>query len=207
MNKDNFHGWCENAGRFERREHVVKAIRGVTQLACRLKNVDDPSCTWMLRATHSSDDSRAPFSSRRSERVSARRLIRGSPDVPESVDFWPGFKAAKRAPAVLSTEEPMAEPMDVSQVAVVLRSDMSPHARRGATTEVCHSPPPCVRDFFRGADVLVPPYPLCDLGLRLDQSNALRNKSDPAPWWIAPFQMGRMPFDTKYCAARRSFSE
>ena len=59
--KEQVQGWRSDAGRIQRRRHVVLVIRGVTQLACRLQNVDNSACAWLLRATHSSDESRFPF--------------------------------------------------------------------------------------------------------------------------------------------------
>ena len=79
-------GWRENAGCIECRRHVVLVIRGATQLACRLKNVGNPSRTWLLRATRSSDESRFPFAKRRSELTTTRRVVRGGPGDPKSVD-------------------------------------------------------------------------------------------------------------------------
>ena len=43
------------------RRHVVLVIRGATQLARRLGTLGNPSCNWMIRATHSSGETRFPF--------------------------------------------------------------------------------------------------------------------------------------------------
>ena len=66
-------GWRATPGCPDCRRHVVLVIRGVTQLACRLKTLDNPSCNSMVRATHRSDETRFPFEKRRSELTTARR--------------------------------------------------------------------------------------------------------------------------------------
>ena len=62
-------------------------IRGVTQLARRLKTSDNPSRNWMLRATRSSDETRFLFDERLSEQTAARRHARGGPQGDESFDL------------------------------------------------------------------------------------------------------------------------
>ena len=81
------------------RRRVLMVICGVTQLARRLQVLDDSDCKWLLRATHNSDEVRYPSDKRRSTCTSARRLVRGSPDVDASEDFWPGNQARSRPPA------------------------------------------------------------------------------------------------------------
>ena len=92
----------------ERERRMLMIARGITQLARRLDVWGDHECAWLLRATHSSDEVRRPESMRESVRVSGRRLVRGSPLVPESVDFSPG---------------------ESTQDVVALQSDLSAHAR------------------------------------------------------------------------------
>ena len=125
-------------------------IRGVTQLARRLQNVDNPSRTWLLRATHSSDESRFPFEKRRSAVTAARRIVRGNPVNPKSVDWWPGRKAEQRPTAEIPSEEPMAEPSDAITDKVVLRKSLSERASPFDASAEFHSPPACARDHFRG---------------------------------------------------------
>ena len=89
-------GWRPDAGYPDCRKHVLLVIRGATQLARRLQNAADSSCAWLMRATRSSGDSRLPYEKRRSTSTTARRMVRGDPKVPESMDWRPGEKANKR---------------------------------------------------------------------------------------------------------------
>ena len=68
------------------KRRMLMSIRGITQLARRLDVWGDHECTWLLLATHNSDEVRPPESRRKSVRVSGRRLVRGSPLGPESTD-------------------------------------------------------------------------------------------------------------------------
>ena len=89
----NAQDWRPNEGCPECRRHVVLAIRGGAQLAFRLGTLDNPPCNWMIRATRSSGETRFPFEKRQAAPATARRMVRGSPLVAESCDFWPGTKA------------------------------------------------------------------------------------------------------------------
>ena len=99
-------GWRPNPGCADSRRHVVLVIRGVTQMASRLKTSDNPSRNWMLRATHNSDETRFPFDERRSTPTTARRLVRGDPKVDGPFDFWPGARAKMRPDASCPDGEP-----------------------------------------------------------------------------------------------------
>ena len=114
-------GWRSNPCCPDSRRHAVFVIRGVTQLACRLTTLDNPSRNWTLRATHSSDEGRFPFAERRSEPTTARRIVRGSPDVEGSVDFWLGKKAEQRPEASRPGGEPQAEPFATAKIPAILK--------------------------------------------------------------------------------------
>ena len=201
------HGWCTSAGCLDCRRHVVLVIRGVTQLACRLQNVDNPSCTWLLRATHSSDESRFPFEKRRSEVATARRMVRGCPENAKSVDWWPGSKAELRPAVETRSEEPMAEPSDTVPDKVVLRKSLSKRANPSDLTGELHAPPLRVQSHFRGEAVPVPKFPLCVLGMTSAEIEKLSGRKNAGDWWDVPFHMGRVPFDSKYCAVWHALFE
>ena len=42
--------------------------------------------------------------------------------------------------------------------------------------------------------------PLCDLELSREEVKKLHGRSDAADWWGEKIQLGRAPFDSKYCA-------
>ena len=107
------------------RRHVMLVIRGVAQLARRLKVLIDGECKWMLRATRNSDEVRHPSDKRLPTSTSARRLVRGSPDVVASQDFWPGVKARNRPPAVCPDGEPQAEPPSPQKAPLALKTSLS----------------------------------------------------------------------------------
>ena len=98
--------WCPNEGFPQCRRHIVLVSRGVTQLACRLRTLGDSSRYWMISATHSSDETRSPFEKRQAVATTARRLVRGSAQAPESCDFWPGAKACARTQVVCPRTRP-----------------------------------------------------------------------------------------------------
>ena len=52
-----------------------------------------------------------------------------------------------------------------------------------------------------------PPYPHCGLGLSREQAQKIREPRGTETWWGAEFQMGRAPFDSKYCAVWRAMFE
>ena len=102
--------WGDMPGCAQRKNRVVLAIRGASLLARRLDVLGIEECKWPLCATHNSDETRNP----RSERQYARRLVRGSPTVGQSVDCWPGVTAARRpevAPQTVNrTKSPSIRP-------------------------------------------------------------------------------------------------
>ena len=161
----------------------------------------------MLRATHRSDESRFPFDKRRSALPTARRIVRGSPINPKSVDWWPGLKASNFPAVPTPSDEPLGEPSDVSTDRVVLRKSLSIRANPFNVSGEFHSPPPCVRDYFRGEPAAAPQFPLCDLGLTRDEVQKLHGPADADTWWDSPLHLGRVPFDSKYCAIWHAFFE
>ena len=200
-------GRRSDAGRIECRRHVVLVIRGATRLACCLQNVDNPSCTWVLRATHSSDESRFPCEKRRSAVTTARRIVRGNPVNSKSIYWWPGCKAEQRPTADIPSEDPMAEPSDAAPDKVVIRKSLPERASPFDSSAEFHAPPASVRDFFRGESVAIPKFPLCVLGLAPAEVRKLQGRADADAWWDVPFHMGRVPFDSKYCAVWRALFE
>ena len=152
------------------RRHVVLVIRGVTQLARRLKISDNPSRNWMSRATHSSDEGRFPFAKRWPECATARRLVRGHPDADGSVDLWSGEEAGRRPAASCPDGEPRAEPSSPAKPAVVLKRRASFHARKGESSDADHSPPSRAN-------------PLCGRGLSREEVKKLHGRSGAADWW------------------------
>ena len=114
--------WCPQPGRHHCRLRIVRFVRCVTQFARRLETLEDSSRKWLLRATHGSDETRNPFDKRQSAPTSARRMVRGSPDTPESRDLWPGAKASARPADLCPGGEPQAEPESAPAQAVLLKS-------------------------------------------------------------------------------------
>ena len=199
--------WCSAPGCPACRRHVVSVIRGVTQLARRLKLSDNPSCDWALRATRSSDESRPPFEKRRSEPATARRLVRGHPDADGSADYWPGDKAELRPEAPRPDGDPQAEPSSSARPGVALKKSASAHAKKGESSKEFHSPPPRVEGRLNGKDAQALPHPLRDLGLNREEVRKLHGGPEAAGWWGENFQLGRAPFDSKYCAVWHALSE
>ena len=126
------------------RRHVLLVFRGVTRLVRRLQISDYRECKWMLRATQNSDEVRYPSDKRRSTCTSARRLVRGPPDVNAPEDFWPGTRVRSRPPGSRPDGEPEAEPATSQKASVVLKKSLSQHAISGEPSDKFHSPP-CVR--------------------------------------------------------------
>ena len=73
---------------------AVNAVCGAIQTARRRLDVDNKELAWTVRAYHGSDDVRGPGEKRKPAKCAARCLARGSDVTPESVDLWPGAKAA-----------------------------------------------------------------------------------------------------------------
>ena len=69
---------------------MLKIVRGITQLARRFEVWGDPECMWLIRASHYSHEIRHPWLRRESVPATGRRIVRGPPHAPKSVDFWPG---------------------------------------------------------------------------------------------------------------------
>ena len=182
-------------------------IRGVTQLARRLKTYSSPSRGWMLRATHSSDETRFPPDKKRPEPTTARCLARGVPEVDGSFDFWPGAKAELRPNASCPDGEPQAEPSMTAKIPVVLKKRRSAHVKKSQSVGEYHFPPSCATDRLGGTDTPAPPYPLCDLGLEGEEADKVRRRPGSKNWWDAEFQLGRAPFDSKNCAIRHALFE
>ena len=145
----------------------------------------------MLRATRSSDEGRSPFEERRSECATARRLVRGHPDVDGSVDHWPGNKASRRPEASCPGGEPEVEPSSSAKTGVALKKSVSADAKKNESAKELHSPPPCAEERFNGKDAQVLPRPLCDLGLSREEVGKLHGRPDAADWWAEKFQLGR----------------
>ena len=133
---------------------MVLVIRGVTQLARRLKTLGNPSRNWMLRATRSSGETRFPFDKKRSEPTTARRLVRGDPKMDGPFDLRPGAKAKLRPDASCPDGAPQAEPS-----MVVGEKSRSAHAKKGESAVEHHSPPSRATDRLGGKDTpgLPPP--------------------------------------------------
>ena len=163
-----------------------------------MQNVADSPCAWLLRATHSSDDSRVPYEKRRSTSTTARRMARGDPKVPESMDWWPGEKANKPPQATGPEEVSMAEPSDNVTVKLVLRKSASRGANKSASSAELRAPLTCAQDHFRGKKVAAPKFPICDLGLSREEAVKLHGPDGAGDWWGQEFQIGRAPFDAKY---------
>ena len=189
--------WRPNEGCPERRRNVLLVIRGVTQLACRLGTLGNPSRNWMIRATHSSDETRFPSEKRQSVPTTARRFVRGSPLVAESCEFWPGPKTCSRPPVVCTDGEPQAEPSENANAQAVLKRSHSARAAKCDSKEEYHSLPPCVASRDAGNEVSAPPHPLCDLGLRPDEAKKVHEPYGTEARRGEKFQTGRAPFDSK----------
>ena len=83
-------------------------VLGVTQIAGRLLDSDNPELVWLLRACHRSDNSRTPHSGREFAKTAVRRSVCGSPDCAASADNWPGREAWNCPPVALNVAEPQA---------------------------------------------------------------------------------------------------
>ena len=65
----------------------------------------------------------------------------------------------------------------------------------------------CVVDSVNGKSAALPPYPLCALGLETHELKLFYGTDRCADWWDVEFEMGRVPFDSKYCAVWHAPSE
>ena len=199
--------WRSTPGCPDCRRHVVFVIRGATQLACRLKTLGNQSRNWTLRATRSSDEGRFPFGKRRSAGTTARRRVGGHPDAECSVDLWPGAKTCRRPEASRPVGEPQAEPSASVKTPVVPKKGVSAHAKKCDSPGEYHSPPSCAEERLYGKGARAPKCPLCDLGRSRDEVEKLRGRPGAREWRGAEFQLGRAPFDSRYCAVWRALFE
>ena len=117
-------------------------VCGITKLARRLLDVNNPDLVWLSRARRGADDSRAAHSVRESVKAAARRLVRCTPTREAPWVFCPGVEALGRPAADCNTAEPQAEPSDVlwDKVAVS-NADPAPHASKGDSGQYATSPP------------------------------------------------------------------
>ena len=199
--------WCVSPGCPACKKRGLLVLRGATQLACRLLVLGNSDSVWLLRATHNSDDVRHPFEKRRSVRTTARRLVRGSPEVDSSVDQWPGTKTPNRPEVALPDSGPQAESVDPQQKFVLLNSDLSKHARKVQSPKSLWFPPMCVIDVVNWERAALPPYPLRALGLGRRELELLHGSDRCADWWGEVFEMGRAPSDSKFCAVWHALFE
>ena len=95
-------------------------------------------------------------------------------------------KATERPPALIPPDEPMAEPSEAPPDKVVLRKSASVRANTSSVSGEFHSPPPCVRDYFRGEPVAAPRFPLCDLGLAPEEVDKLHGRDSAGRTLRAP---------------------
>ena len=58
-----------------------------------------------------------------------------------------------------------------------------------------------------GKETPAPPFPLRDLGLSREEAAKVRDRPGADEWWDATFHLGRVPFDSKYCAVWRALFE
>ena len=136
--------WCDAPGCPAHRKRVATVSRGATQLACRLNASGDKERKSLLRATRDSDEVRNPSCERWTVRTSARRSARGSPSVAESRDQWSALKATCRPAIAFPEGEPRAEPVELQNKFVWLKSDLpcapadfSPPSRCGPPAVCC----------------------------------------------------------------------
>ena len=156
----------------------------------------------MIRAAHSSDETRFPFEKRQSVPATARRLVRGSPLVAESCDLRPDSEACSLSPVVCPDGEPQAEPSENATVQVVSKRSRSAHAAKCNSKAEYHSLPPRVASRLAGKEVSAPPYPLCDLGLHPDEAKKVREPYGTEARRGEKFKTGRAPFDCPGRVAR-----
>ena len=139
--------WRDMPGCLKRRAYVVSAIRGTAQLARRLD------------VAGNSDGTRNPRDKRWCVRTTTRRLVRGSPPVGQSVDFWPGMKAARRPEVAFPGGEPREEPVEPPKKFGALKTDLS-RAKKAQSSESTVPPRPAVRAGpFRGQGCQGAPVP------------------------------------------------
>ena len=199
--------WREKPGCLARQKHVAVVVRGATQLAGRLRVVNDKECKWSLRASRNSDEACNPGSKRQSVCTPARRLARGPPSVDQSKDQWPGSQAARRPEVALPDSEPRAQPAEPLTKFAAFKSDSSVRAQPAQSPRSFCSAPKCVLGHLNGKQVIAPPRPLRASGLERDESKPVYSERYQSDWWDVAFEIGRAPFDSKFCALRNALSE
>ena len=87
----------------------------------------------------------------------------------------------------------------------MLKADVSAHARQVQYRELTCAPPKCVVDVSDGKLVRDPRFPLRAPGLPRPELKVLFGDGGHADWRGAEFELGRAPFDSKFCAVWRAF--
>ena len=177
----------KNQGRLKCKRRLVLTIRGITQIARLLFDLENPVSVCVSRACHGADEARSPHYARDSVEPIVRRLVRGSPLRDVSMDFWPGVKAGNRAPVVRSVCKPQAEPSDVPQGRPAFPySEFAPRAKRRVPAGVLTPPPQRVRDKIKGcpsgASSSVAEFPLRAMGPPRDTVDLMGKEIEVAPW-------------------------
>ena len=137
---------CDGASR---ELNLAREVRGATQTARRLLDAENAELVRIIRAYLGSAVARDGYGARKSTRVSARRLVRRAPGVPDSSDQWPGVKAAGRPARVPPAEESQAEPCGNTGrpvVTLAARFGGVPEAPPGAVVPRAQEYPSCVAD-------------------------------------------------------------
>ena len=193
----------------------AKGVRGATQTACRLLNVDNAELARIIRTHHGSDVVRDEYEKRKSTRVSERRFVRGATGAPAPSGRRPGVKAAERPPRVLPAVEPQAEPQaepcgdaDQSVVGFAARLGGAPEAPPGAVAPSAEEYPSRVADILLGSPspAVAPRFRLCALGMSLWELERVSPRVAPAQWQGESSEMGRRPFDFRPSPAWHALS-
>ena len=142
-----------------------------------------PAVPIVSAASNNSDEVRHPWPKRKSVRVTARRLVRGPPGAPKSVDYRPGEMAKSSPDAPFPEGEPFGEPGEVCQDVALLQSDLSPRARKKKWAEASVSPPPSVSPRLAGGPERMPKIPLCVMSIPQDTMRYLFGDLDASSWW------------------------
>ena len=98
-------------------------------------------------------------------------------------------------------------PAELRQKIVVLKADVSAHARKAQYRDLTCAPPMCVADVFNGKPARAPRSPLCAFGLSRLELKMLFGDEGHADWWGAEFELGRAPLNSEFYAAWRAFCE
>ena len=117
------------------------------------------------------------------------------------------MKAAGRPEVKIPGSEPCSEPGDSPQTVVALKADLSARAPEKKWSESSYLPPASVSARLNRGDGPAPAPPLCSLGLPQDTVRESFGAADALAWWDAPFEMGRAPFGSEYCAVWRALFE